>query len=117
MKNIFSKLTGAKDTSAATNVVTSYTKEFPYLPSYHWVQATEYTSATSNEPLAKAKYIIHNSKDTVVYDAYKVILERDGWTITEETPVVNFLAKKDLHEANISFSIFEDDVLLAVQSK
>ncbi|MDQ7093872.1 hypothetical protein REC12_09730 [Desulfosporosinus sp. PR] len=123
MKNIFSRLTGSKNNSqgqsTTNNVVSSpsYTEEFPYLPSYHWVQANEYFPATADEPLVKAKYIIHNSKDAVVFDAYKAILEKDGWTITEETPVINFVAQKDNHIATISFSIFGDDVLMTVLSK
>ncbi|WP_041276179.1 hypothetical protein [Desulfosporosinus acidiphilus] len=93
------------------------TKEFPYLPSYHWVQASEFVPATPEQPLGKAKYIVHKSKDTVVYEAYKTILTKDGWEIKEETPVINFIAHKDDHIANISVSIFEEDVLLTVLSK
>ncbi|KLU67100.1 hypothetical protein DEAC_c10340 [Desulfosporosinus acididurans] len=102
---------GKKDSA---KIKIPYTKEFPYVPSYHWVQAFEFTPATSEEPLAKAKYLIHKSKDTVVYEAYKAILVEDGWTITEETKVINFVAQKDNHIANISFSIFEENVLLTI---
>ncbi|TGE31958.1 hypothetical protein [Desulfosporosinus sp. Sb-LF] len=108
---------GGKKTSQANVNTTAYTKEFTYLPSYHWVQSTEYTPSTTEETLAKAKYLIHNTKDTQVYEAYKAILIKDGWTITKETAVINFSAKKDTHIAHISFSISDKDVLLTVQSK
>ncbi len=105
------------DKKDSANIKIPCTKEFPYLPSYHWVQATEFTPATTEEPLGKAKYLVHKSKDTVVYEAYKAILIEDGWTINEETKVINFVAQKDNHIANISFSIFEENVLLTVLAK
>jgi hypothetical protein len=126
MGKLFSKMFGSKNPSElepsksnheASKVAVPRTKEFTYLPSYHWVQANEFTPATPEEAFAKAKYIINRSKDTVVYEAYKALLIEDGWTITEETPVINFVVSKDSHIANISFSIFEENVLMTILSK
>lgn len=117
MGNVFS-LFGAKKTIKTTHVnTTAYTKEFTYLPSYHWVQATEYTPATDKEPFAQAKYLIHNVSDTQVFDSYQAILINDGWTITEETRVITFSAKKDIHLANISITSTNEGIMLIVQSK
>lgn len=126
MSKLFSKMFGGKKSSQdkdkdkdkdSAKIIIPRTEEFPYLPSYHWVKSTEFIPETSSETLAKAKYVIRNSKDTIVYEAYKAILIEDGWTITEETQVINFSAKKDTHIANISFAIFGDDVLITVESK
>ena len=117
MGNVFS-LFGAKKTSKTNNAIASaYTKEFTYLPSYHWVQAFEYTPATEKEPFAKAKYLIHNTTDTQVHEGYQAILINDGWTITQETKVITFSAKKDIHLANISISSSDEGIILTVQSK
>ena len=117
MKNNLFSLFGAKKPTPANVDATAYTKEFIYLPSYHWIQATEYTPATAEEPLAKAKYLVHNTTDTQVYNAYKAILIKDGWTITQEVAVISFSAEKETHLANISISISEKNVMLTVQSK
>jgi hypothetical protein len=119
LSKFFSKMFGSKSSSnnEPSKVAIPRTKEFTYLPSYHWVQATEFTPATGEEAFAKAKYIIHRSKDTVVYEAYKALLIEDGWTVSEETPVINFIVSKDTHIANISFAIFEEDVLMTILSK
>lgn len=110
---------GGKNTKQSDNVhTTAYTKEFPYLPTYHWVQATEFTPATTEEPFGEAKYIIHNTRDVEVYKVYKNILIKDGWTITQELEVTSFSAEKGSHLANILIWIWDEgNVLLTVRSK
>ncbi|HEY8911299.1 MAG TPA: hypothetical protein VIM51_13630 [Desulfosporosinus sp.] len=112
---LFSILGGKKTTQ--TSNAPAYTKEFTYLPSYHWAQATEFTPATNGEPFAKAKYLIHNTTDSQVYEAYQAILIKDGWTITQETKVITFSATKETHSANISISASNEGIMLTVQSK
>jgi len=111
------KLFSIFDGKKTTKVATAYTKEFTYLPSYHWIQATEYTPATLEEPFGEAKYLINNTKDTPVYVAYRDILIKDGWAITDEMAVTRFSANKDTHIANIWIIISDNDVILNVRSK
>lgn len=103
--------------NANTPADSKYTKEFTYLPSYNGAQSTEFTPATTKEPLAKARYIIKNTTDVKAYEDYEDILKKEGWTITKEERVINFSVKKDTHTANISLQISGNDVILTVQSK
>lgn len=114
----------AKNPSQSNNVNTSadikitYTKELAYLPSYNGVESTEFIPATTAAPLAKATYIIKNTRDIKVYEDYESILKKDNWIITEEKKYINFSAKKDSHVANISIAVSsKEDVILIVQSK
>ncbi|WP_407306803.1 hypothetical protein [Desulfosporosinus sp. SB140] len=114
---------GAKNPQANNNANTStdskitYTKEFSYLPSYYGANSTTYTPSNAKESLAKATYIIQNTKDTKVFEDYEALFKKDGWTITQEQPVASFSAKKGNHSANILIQIFGSDVKLTIQSK
>lgn len=75
----FSKISRSKEPNlTATSTTTAYTKEIPYIPSYHWVQAAEYTPSTTEEKFAKAKYLIHNTTNFQVYEAYRAMFIKDG---------------------------------------
>lgn len=119
MKKFFSLFGSNRSTSQTYNInvnAPAYTKEFTYLPSYHWVQSIEYTPPTTEEPFAKAKYLIKNTMDTMVYQNYENILKKDGWIITLGQKYINISAIKDTHIANISFSMLDKDVIMTVQS-
>lgn len=96
---------------------TENTKEFTYLPSYNGAQLKTFTPATKEDPFAQAEYLIPNIKDVQVYDDYKALLIKDGWTITDEMAVAKFSANKDSHVANIAIMISNNDVSLNVRSK
>jgi len=104
---------GAKNPNPSNNTPTAY------LPSYNGVQSTEYTPATTKEPLSKSKFTVKNTTDVKVYEDYIASFKKDGWTITQEQKVASFSAKKDAHIANILISTLttNKDVLLTVQSK
>ncbi|MDQ7093870.1 hypothetical protein REC12_09720 [Desulfosporosinus sp. PR] len=112
---------GQTNTNTNTNTSTdnkiTYTKEFPYLPSYNSTAAAAYAPAGSKDQYAAAIYIIPNTTDTKVYQNYEAIFKKDGWTITQEQAVVSFSAKKESHIANVKVQIFGSDVKLTVQSK
>lgn len=96
----------------------NYTKEIPYLPSYHWAQATNYTPSTPEEPFAKVEYLLHNVRDVQVYEDYRATLIEAGWTISDEMPVTKFSANKDSHEAHIWIIIVSGEgVLLKITTK
>ncbi len=101
----------------------SYTKEFPYLPSYNNMVAksNEMENGVENEEqtgeLKKVTYTIKDVDIENILTEYEKILQDDGWKITLDGKPNMLQIEKDEHTALIVVYSGDNEVLMDITSK
>lgn len=94
----------------------TYTKEFPYLPSYKEMTLKNFEESTKDK-MGIATYVIKNKKPSDVLKDYEKQLKKDGWKITEDKKPASIAAEKDGHKTIIVPAQDKEDVFLTIVSK
>jgi hypothetical protein len=106
---------GSLLTTACKEKVT-YTNEFPYLPILDKMELESFNEAEGDN-LSEGTYIVKNIEYNEVLDRYQEILEKDGWTISQDQKPANIAAQKGDHIVIIVPQEVEHGIRILIFSK
>lgn len=94
---------------------TTYTTEFPFLPSHPNMEFVEIIHQPKEEnEYTTATYIVRDSTQEQVIEEYLKILKKDTWNITFVNEPILIQATKDNNDIYIFINQIDNDVSLAI---